>query len=63
MNDEQTGKIDGIIFGVSCDGGKTAVAWRRDVFEALKYLELQNKGGVTKYSVVAIKADKFIKEF
>lgn len=57
------GQIDGIIFGVSCDGGKTAVAWRRNVFKALEYLELQNKNGITKYSVVAIKADKFIKEF
>lgn len=50
------GEIDGILFGVSCDGGKTAVAWRRNVFEALEYLKLQNKNGITKYTVVAIKA-------
>lgn len=50
------GEIDGIIFGVSCDGGKTAVAWRKNVFEAFEYLELQNKNGITKYAVVAIKA-------
>lgn len=51
------GKISGIIFGVSCDGGKTAVAWRWNVFEALEYLELQNKNGENKYSVVAVKLE------
>lgn len=51
------GKISGIIFGVSCDGGKTAVAWKWNVFEALEYLELQNKNGENKYSVVAVKLE------
>lgn len=49
------GEITGIIFGVSNDGGKTAVAWRKSVFDAFDYLSLQNRGGITSYAVVAVK--------
>lgn len=49
-----TGSVAGIIFAVSNDGGKTGVAWRENVFDALAYLDLQNKGGGG-YSVVAVR--------
>jgi len=44
-----------VIFAVSNDGGKTGVAWREDVHEALAYLDLQNAGGSTDYCVVAVR--------
>jgi hypothetical protein len=44
-----------VIFAVSNDGGKTGVAWRDDVHEALAYLDLQNAGGRTDYCVVAVR--------
>ena len=44
-----------MIFAVSNDGGKTGVAWREDVHEALAYLDLQNAGGMTDYYVVAVR--------
>ena len=48
------GQIPGIGFAVSNDGGKTCVAWRDDVFDALDYLALQNRNGVDDYAVVAL---------
>ena len=54
MNDKTKGCIEGVIFAVSNDGGKTGVAWRNNVFEALEYLELQNKNGGD-YAVVVVK--------
>lgn len=47
-----------VIFTVSNDGGKTGVAWRDDVHEALDYLDLQNAGGMTDYCVVAVRKVK-----
>ena len=44
-----------VIFAVSNDGGKTGVAWRKDVHDALAYLDLQNAGGRTDYCVVAVR--------
>ncbi len=46
--------ISGIVFGVSNDGGKTGVAWRDNVFDAFKYLDLQNVNGGN-YAVVAVR--------
>ena len=51
-----SGAVTGVIFAVSNDGGKTAVAWRKNVFDAFSYLELQNRGGLSDYAVVAVKA-------
>jgi hypothetical protein len=44
-----------VVYAVSNDGGKTGVAWREDVNAALDYLDLQNAGGPSGYSVVAIR--------
>jgi hypothetical protein len=44
-----------VVFAVSNDGGKTGVAWREDVHDALSYLDLQNAGGITDYCVVAVR--------
>lgn len=48
------GTIAGVIFAVSNDGGKTGVAWRENVFDAFKYLDIQNVNGVNDYAVVAV---------
>lgn len=45
------GKIQGIVFAVSNDGGKTGVAWRENVHDAMAYCDLQ--GG--DYAVVAVR--------
>ncbi len=47
------GRIPGIGFAVSNDGGKTGVAWRENVFDALDYQRLQNSAGA-EYAVVAV---------
>ena len=52
-----SGRVPGVIFAVSNDGGKTCVAWREDVHEALEYMTMQN-GGTGGYSVIAGKAMK-----
>jgi len=45
-----TTSISGVIFGVSCDGGKTGVKWSYDVQECFDYLKLQGEP----YCVVAV---------
>jgi len=50
----RTGTVHGVIFVVSNDGGKTGVAWRDNVFDAFKYLDLQNVNGGN-YAVVAVR--------
>lgn len=42
--DDRPGCVDGVVFGVSCDNGATAVSWRENVHEALDYMDLQNSG-------------------
>jgi len=51
---ETVGAVDGVMFAVSNDGGKTGVAWRENVFDALAYLALQNVNGGD-YAVVAVR--------
>ena len=51
---QRAGSVPGIIFAVSNDGGKTGVAWRENVHDALAYLDLQNVGG-RGYCVVAVR--------
>jgi hypothetical protein len=47
--------VPGVIFAVSNDGGKTAVAWRENIDDAFAYLDIQNRNGVNCYSVVAVR--------
>jgi hypothetical protein len=54
MSDE-TRPEPAVIYCVSNDGGKTGVAWRENVLDALAYLDLQNAGGMTDYCVVAVR--------
>jgi hypothetical protein len=49
--------IPGIRFAVSNDGGKTGVAWRRNVHQALDYLDKQNASGGD-YAVVAVRSQQ-----
>jgi hypothetical protein len=51
---QRAGSVPGIIFAVSNDGGKTGVAWRENVHDAMAYLDLQNVGG-RGYCVVAVR--------
>lgn len=51
---KENGIIPGVVFAVSNDGGKTGVAWRDNVFDAFKYLDMQNVNGVNNYAVVAL---------
>ncbi len=46
------GEIEGILFGVSNDRGLTAVCWRKNVHEALDYLDMQDPERRS-YTVVA----------
>ncbi len=58
LDEKEDAAGNGIIFAVSNDGGKTGVAWREDVNEALAYLDLQNVNGGNYAVVVVRKADK-----
>jgi hypothetical protein len=50
----EDGKIPGVRFAVSNDGGATGVAWRESIHEAFSYLDRQNVNGGN-YSVVAVR--------
>lgn len=48
------GTLADFVFGISNDGGKTVVAVRNHVDDAMAYLDLQNRNGITDYAVVVI---------
>jgi hypothetical protein len=48
------GEAPGIVFAVSNDGGKTGVAWRDNLQEAMAYCDKQNANGGD-YAVVAVR--------
>lgn len=54
------GLVPGFIFAVSCDNGKTAVAWRENIFDAFDYLALQNINSIDSYAVVAVKKGEMV---
>lgn len=47
--------LPGYFFAVSNDGGKTCVACRERIEDAMQYLEAQNSGGLNDYAIVVVK--------
>lgn len=54
---EQSGSVEGIMYGISNDGGKTAVYWRDSVIEAMDYFDdyFKTRDYDHSYCVVAVR--------
>lgn len=53
MNEKPNGYVDGVVFTISKDGGKTGIYWRANVLECLDCMEKYYKD--TDWCVVAVK--------